>query len=174
MLDYVVLKVNTTGLDVDKDRITEIALIHMNDNKVVEVFTSLVNPEIEISQTVEKISGINNSMVEDKPSISDLKEKIKSFIGDKPIIGHNVNFDLGFLENEFGEKFNNKVLDTCNISRAVIPFTKVENYRLPTICKKFGIEDNLYERALHNAMLIALLFNKLIPMVKERKKALDE
>ena len=173
MLDYVVVKINTTGMDLISDRITEVVLIHMNDNETLEVYQQLLNPDIEITKFVENITGVTNDMVKSAPYINEVADKIISFIGNKPIVGHNINFDLSFLEQELNFKFPVKVMDTLRMSKAVLKYTDVQNFRLNTLCEHFDIDDT-HERALKSAFMIQKLFMRLIPLVAEKKRLLDE
>ncbi|SVC24936.1 uncharacterized protein METZ01_LOCUS277790, partial [marine metagenome] len=65
--------------------------------KVLDTFQSFVNPHRAIPYFVQKLTGITDVMVRDAPDIIDLKEKFFSFVGDNPIVGQNIKFDLGFL-----------------------------------------------------------------------------
>lgn len=173
MLEYIVVKINTTGLDSQSDRITEVALIHMNDDKAIKTYQKLLNPDIDIPKAIQKITGITEDMVANSPYINEVANEIISFIGDKPIVGHNIDFDLSFLEGELNTKFKNRVMDTVRISKAVLGYTDVQNFRLNTLCEHFDINDS-HERALKSAFLIEKLFMKLIPLVAEKKKLADE
>jgi len=175
MFEFIIVKVNTTGTDSLSDRITEVALLHMNsDMKVLNTFQKLVYPDIEIPKIVEEITGITNSLVEGAPDIKTIKDDIISFIGDKPIIGHYLDFDINFLERELDIKLENKKLDTYKMARSVLKYEDVPNFRLNSLCKYFDIDDSDYTRALHNAYLISKLFEKLVPLIAEKKRALDE
>ncbi len=173
MLDYVILKVNTTGLNLDEDKVTEFCLLHIVGEEVVDSLVSLVDPGRDIPALVQSLTGITPLMVEGKPLLPSFKERILSFIEGKFLVGHSVNFDISFLEQELSVKFDNKVIDTCNIARSVIPFSKTGNYRLPTLCKLLNLEDS-HTGAERSARLIAKLFQKLVERHQTSEKAHSE
>lgn len=141
--NYVIFDVETTGLDPIYDRITEFSLLKYVDNKLVDTFAELVNPNKFIPQVVVSKTGITNEMVKDKNDISTYIDKIFDFIGDNVIVGHNIEFDIKFLSKESircNKKYEGKVIkyiDTLQLSKLLI--RGVENYKLDTLKQYLNI-----------------------------------
>ncbi|RHX83268.1 3'-5' exonuclease [Leptospira stimsonii] len=105
-LQIVFLDLETTGLDVFRDRIVEIGMIALFWDgwvwRISKIFTSLVNPEMPIPLPATKIHGITDAMVENAPTLSKIQDRIKNTISDLPLCGYNIiNFDIPLLKNEF-------------------------------------------------------------------------
>ena len=96
---FIALDFETTGLQVDSDRIIEVAAILFVDGLPHKKYTSLVNPGIPIPSFIEEITGITNAMVKDSPKEKDMVKDFFQFIGDYPIVAHNTPFDLSFLDS---------------------------------------------------------------------------
>jgi DNA polymerase III epsilon subunit-like protein len=136
-MEYIALDLETTGLDNKKDKIIEIALVLFDSQTyaIKETFTSFVNPLVLIPELNENITGITNDDVKNAPVFSELKEKIESFIGERPVIGHNVFFDINFLkENNISLK-NNRIIDTFFLSNILL-FTE-NSLNLESLCSYF-------------------------------------
>ena len=160
---YAIIDIETTGLSPSKEKITEIAIIIHDGEKVIEEFSTLVNPERKISYRITQITGINNQMVSDAPKFYEIARKIVEFTENKIIVGHNVRFDYGFIRNEFkslGYDFKRQTLDTIKLSRKLIPGKP--SYGLGNLCKTLGIENPDRHRALGDATATKTLFELLL------------
>lgn len=150
----VILDLETTGFSKYNDRIVEFGAIKMKNSKIVEEMSVLINPGFLIPESVIEVHGINNKMVEGKPTEEYYVPKIKEFIKDsKYIIGHNVSFDVGFIEEMFsrnGEYLKCTYIDTMKFVRRL--YKGLENYKLGTVAKYFGIEVKVAHRALADVM----------------------
>lgn len=98
MKDLVFIDLETTGLDSKKDKITEITIRVGSGEKPTEVLSTLLNPGIAIPKEVSDLTGITNEMVYDKPTFNDIAKHVKYLLKDKIIVGHNVKFDISFLD----------------------------------------------------------------------------
>lgn len=97
MIDsYVALDIETTGLNPAADRIIEIGMARVCNGNVTDTYSTLVNPGIKISDRIIELTHIHNEELTDKPRINELIEDVIQFIGDYPILGHNVIFDYSF------------------------------------------------------------------------------
>lgn len=147
---YVVLDLETTGLSPEWDSIIEIGAIKVENDVIVETFEQLINPGFEISDFIQNLTGITNEMLSSQPSISDVLPDIESFVENNIIVGHNVNFDINFLYDNFeyymNKPFTNGFIDTMRISRKVLP--GLDHYRLTDIVYELGIEGSNFHRAL--------------------------
>lgn len=140
--DYVVFDLETTGLDATNDRIIEIGALKYQNNELVDEFSVLINPEVELPPIIIRITGLNDKDLQDKKTIDSVLPEFLSFIGDYTLIAHNSEFDLGFIEENIKrlnlEMINNKNIDTIEIARKYIP--KAYNYKLETLKKYFHLE----------------------------------
>jgi len=110
----VALDIETTGLDSKTDRIIEIGAVRFTDKGVEAEYQSLINPGIKIPPFISQLTGITDAMVRgDKiPYIEEAINELIDFVGDAPVIGHNVKFDLSFLRAAGALKKNEK--EPCN------------------------------------------------------------
>ena len=104
----IVLDTETTGLDYTRERIIEFAAVRLENGKIKDEFQTLINPHQHIRKSSIAVHGITQDMVEDAPTEEEALPKILEFIGDYPIVAHNVIFDYSFLNEAkmrvFGEK----------------------------------------------------------------------
>jgi CRISPR-associated protein Cas2 len=111
---YVVLDLETSGLSSETDEIIEVGMLKVHDRKILESFQSLIKPKHPISSFIERLTGITNqALQEDGRKIDDVLAKISSFIGTDAIVGHNVNFDIGFLNQAYALNGSYKIKNTC-------------------------------------------------------------
>ena len=144
------LDLETTGFDCEKDKIIEFAAVKTDDNyQVLEQLDFLINPEIEIPPQVSYVTKIYNQDVKNQAKITEHVEKIKQFIQDDIIVGHNIAFDLDFLK-KYQIALNNDSLDTCAL--AALAFSQDESYSLEILSDKFKIEHQYKHRALGDVL----------------------
>ncbi len=160
--DYVALDVETTGLNPAEDRIIEIGLVKVIDGVIKEKYSMLINPQTVISERITLLTGITQDMVEGKPVISDIIGEVMEFIGDLPILGHNVIFDFGFIKKAAvnnGYRFERSGIDTLKLARRLLP--DVPHKNLEYLCDYFGIDAGNSHRALDDAISAIRLFERL-------------
>ncbi|NCQ52693.1 MAG: 3'-5' exonuclease, partial [Caldiserica bacterium] len=116
-LTLIFFDLETTGLNPEIDEIIEIGAIKVQNDEIKETFHSLVRPNKNIPKFITDLTGISEKDVEKAPRTEDLKDKIENFIGDYPLIAHNVIFDKTFLEKLLGKELKNEVFDTLELSR---------------------------------------------------------
>lgn len=158
---FVVFDLETTGLEVSSNGITEIGAVKIVDGKITEHFTSLIKPDYPILPDNIAITGITPEMVKDAPKISSVIPDFMKFIDGATLVAHNADFDMKFLRRfadaeEYSVK--NKVLDTMIISRNKLP--SLRKHDLHTIAEYFGIVFR-HHRALSDAYATAEAFIKL-------------
>ena len=124
--DYVLFDLETTGLSPDTDAIIEISALKVEGGKVVEEFSTLVNPCMHIPYMASSVNGITDDMVQDSPKIDVALRAFAAFIGDSILVGHNIkNFDLRFIQrdavNILGKPLANEYLDTLTVARRYLP-----------------------------------------------------
>ena len=163
MLDrYVVLDIETTGLNHKKDMITEIAAIKVEDQKIIDKYQALVNPEMPIPENVKELTGITNDMVNKKPIIKKVLPEFNNFLEDDVFVAHNVRFDHSFLDynsRKYLEKpIKNKTLCTVKLAKKIFP--DIASCRLESLCNYFEIENKQAHRAMSDVLATNKLFLK--------------
>lgn len=157
-MKFVALDLETTGLDAEKDTIIEVAAVKFEDDKIVGEFSTLVNPLRPIPALTVSITGITDEMVKDAKPFTEQVESLKEFIGDLPLLGQNIKFDIGFLASH-GLRLANHQLDTFTLARAIMPHA--QSYSLEILTENFGIEHALAHRAYDDAIASVGLMKKL-------------
>ena len=160
---YTIIDIETTGNGIKGNKITEIAIFKYNGNQVVEEFTSLVNPECPIPYFITGLTGIDDQMVQNAPTFSEVAKDILSITEGCIFVAHSVNFDYGVIKEEFrqiGIDFIRKKLCTVRLSRKLIP--GLGSYSLGKLCSAVQIPLMDRHRARGDAHATVLLFEKLI------------
>ncbi len=117
---YVAVDIETTGLDASKDAIIEVAAITFRGNDIIDEYSSLVYPQRDIPPEITRLTGITQAMVEDAPSMHQVRSQLRPLLSNHVIIGHNVDFDLAFLREErLG--FGNHRIDTITLASILVP-----------------------------------------------------
>jgi DNA polymerase III epsilon subunit family exonuclease len=154
--EVVVLDVETTGRDPKVADLIEIGAVRVRDGQIVDRFSTFVSPGREIFGA--QMHGITTADVAGAPVAREAAEKLLAFVGGSPVIGHNVGFDLGFLDAALGEtgKFiTGGYFDTLVIAREAYP--DLESYKLSDIARFFGIEVGTAHRGLADAETTAAI-----------------
>ncbi len=121
---YAIIDVETTGGVAKYERITEIAIVVHDGDKVVNTFSTLLNPERSIPRQITQITGITDQMVAKAPKFFEVAKQIVQLTEGKIFVAHNVNFDYSFVREEFarlGYDFQRRQLCTVRLSRKVFP-----------------------------------------------------
>ncbi len=153
--DYVLLDLETTGLDPKNDSIIEIGAVRVCDFEIVDEFSSLVRPPVPISPFITSLTGISNAMVRDADAIDTVLPAFMDFVGSSLVMGHNVNFDINFLYENclrlFGCGFRNDFVDTLRLSRKLFPAER--HHRLCDMEARFHLHNDHAHRALSDVIL---------------------
>ncbi len=167
-MKYIAIDIETTGLYPRKgDRIIEIAAIPIVEDRIIteNFFHSYVNPEIKIPEFITKLTNIDDKTVKDSPTIEKVLPNFLRYINDLPIIAHNAEFDIGFI-NYFltinhQKRLKNIIIDTLKISREV--FYNEKSHSLKKVAERLKINtDNLkHHNAIDDAILAGKIFLKL-------------
>lgn len=164
---YSIIDIETTGLSPNYGKITEIAIYIHDGEKVVDEFTTLLNPEIDIPYRITQLTGINNKMVRDCPKFYEVAKRIVEMTQDTVFVAHNVNFDYNFIRKEFrelGYDYQRKKLCTSRLSRKLLPGRR--SYSLGKLCQELGIENPHRHRAFGDAAAALKLFEILLTVEK--------
>ncbi|OKZ95630.1 MAG: exonuclease [Coprobacillus sp. CAG:235_29_27] len=161
--NYCVLDLETTGLSPNYDSIIEIGIIKVKENKIVDKYNSLINPGFLINEYITSITGITNEMLKGKPKIIDLKKEVLNFIGNDVLVGHNISFDVSFLQKGFNEELKNEYIDTLQFCRKL--FKELSHHRLTDMSNYLEISRNE-----HRSMSDCLCTKELYDFIKEKMK----
>lgn len=168
---FVVFDIETTGLSKETESITEIGAVKVVDGKIIDRFSTFVNPERPIPAEITKLTGITNEMVADAPVITEILPKFLEFCQDAVLVAHNANFDTGFIrlnaERKCGIEVKNTVLDTLELSRALLP--ELKKHKLDIVCEQLGVSLEGHHRAVNDAEATAEVFLKFIDMLLEKE-----
>ena len=160
--EYIVLDIETDGLDPLKDKIIEIGAIKVGEKS--ESFQKLIKIDSNLPENIKNLTQISDEVLNEEGISMDLalKEFIE-FIGSTTILGYNVGFDIKFLNSSLQkkglEKINNKVYDIMQFVKRDKLF--LNNYKLETVLKSYGIEEKVPHRALEDARLEEKLIHKV-------------
>lgn len=160
LANYVLLDLETTGATPLRDRITEIALIHFKDGVEVDRWQTLVNPETNIPDFIQGLTGITNEMVEDAPTFEQVAGELLDYLDDAVLCAHNVRFDHGFLKAEFkriGITLKQKVLCTVKLSRKLYP--QYKSHGLSAIIERHNFTCIQRHRAMGDVEVMAQLID---------------
>lgn len=171
--EYVVIDIETTGLDSGKDEIIEIAAILVKDREVIREFNKMINIDSNIPSEVIKLTGISKSILKEKGSpLVDVISEFREFIGDYTLISHNLAFDVRFLREAIEETgvldITNQGIDTLSLARKRIRGLK--SYRLEALMKHFKLSYENPHRSLEDARATMALYHKLIE-IRDSKKS---
>ncbi|WP_409270452.1 ATP-dependent DNA helicase DinG [Neobacillus sp. SCS-31] len=171
---YVVVDLETTGNSPKKgDRIIQFAAVVIENGKIVEEFSSFVNPLQPIPAFIEELTGLRDSDVKDAPLFPEIAGKVSSLLKDAYFVAHNVLFDLGFLQEELimagEEAFSGPVLDTVELARFMDP--EADSYKLADLAEKEGLSHDRPHQADSDAYVTAellLLYTDRIQRLPEK------
>ncbi|MCD8398722.1 MAG: 3'-5' exonuclease [Lachnospiraceae bacterium] len=175
-VNYVAFDLETTGLRPSTDRILEIGAVRVEDGEVTGTYETLVDHALPIPQRITELTGITEEMTAGAPDIREAVEGFLHFSGDAVLLGHNIQFDYGFMkrnvlnlhalqatENGAGASSNGTYermgLDTLAIARAVLP--QLESKSLDKLAAWYQIPLEHHHRAMDDAMTTAQLFERL-------------
>src|SRR5512133_2073449 len=160
---YAVVDIETTGGSPVHEKITEIAVFLHDGEKIVDEFTTLINPEKNIPYHITQLTGITNEMVADAPRFFEVARKIVEITQGAVFVAHNVNFDYGFIREEFrrlGYEYDREKLCTVKLSRKIIPGKR--SYSLGNLCTDLEIALNNRHRAGGDALATTRLLELLL------------
>ncbi len=166
--DFVVFDIETTGFSPVNNRIIEIGAVKVSKGEIVDRYSAFVNPKVPIPFEIEKLTGINDSMVMDSPEIETILPQFLDFCGDAVLVAHNANFDMSFIKENVsrqGIRREFTYVDTVGIARILLP--KQAKHTLDAVAKTLGISLENHHRAVDDAQATAEIFVKFIPMLKE-------
>ncbi|MBP3603999.1 MAG: PolC-type DNA polymerase III [Lachnospiraceae bacterium] len=166
--DFVVFDIETTGFSPVNNRIIEIGAVKVSGGAIVDKYSTFVNPKVPIPFEIEKLTGINDSMVMDSPEIEEILPEFLAFCGDAVLVAHNANFDMSFIKENaarLGIRREFTYIDTVGIARVLLP--NQAKHTLDAVAKTLNISLENHHRAVDDAQATAEIFVKFIPMLRE-------
>ena len=158
MVSIVALDIETTGLDPHSDAILEIGAVRFNARRVEDEWSTLISPGRPIPPFITQLTGITDQMVREAPPIRAVLADLKDFVGDLPVLGHNVQFDLAFLRR-YGILALNDVLDTYELASVLLP--TAGRYNLGALAQALKVPLPATHRALDDARATRAVYQRL-------------
>ena len=162
---FCVLDIETTGTDRGGDLITEIGVVKVRRGECLGTMATLINPGKAIAPSVVVLTGITESMVASAPRIESVLPALQEFVGDAVIVGHNVGFDMSFINAALlrsdRASFRNTVIDTLPLARRLVR-DEVPDCRLGTLASRFRLDHKPTHRALDDALATTDLLHLLL------------
>lgn len=150
---FAVVDIETTGNSAQFGGITEIAIVRTDGEKILDKFSSLINPEIAIPGFITNLTGITNEMVADAPTFAEISQTIYERLEGCVFVAHNVNFDLGFITKQLFENgITYAPLKLCTVRYARKVFPGLSSYSLGNLCRHFQITNLNAHRALDDTL----------------------
>jgi len=166
---YVVFDIETTGFSPEINKIIEIGAVKVVDGKIVDRFSTFVNPEVPIPYRIEELTHISDNMVIDAPTIDVVLPEFLQFCEGCVMVAHNADFDMSFIKKkaeDIGVNFAPTYIDTVAMARFLLP--NLNRFKLDTVAKAVGVPLDNHHRAVDDAACTAEIFVKFIPMLKDR------
>jgi ATP-dependent DNA helicase DinG len=157
--ELVAVDLETTGLDPMRDAIIEVGAVRFKNGVIIEEFQTMVHPNMSIPPYITFLNNIRDEDVAGAPRIEQVLPQIARFVGDAPVIAHNISLDMGFLQQRHHILLDNASIDTYDLASVLMP--RAPRYNLNSLAQQVGIELENAHRALDDARATALLYWKL-------------
>lgn len=166
---FAIVDIESTGNSPKNgDRIIQIAVVVMENETIVDQFSSFINPNMKIPPFIEQLTGISNELVTDAPTFEEVSDHIYSLLKGAYFVAHNVFFDLSFIKEEFNRLHYplllNPIIDTVELSRIVFPTER--SYKLQDLAYSLKIEHENPHRADSDAYVTAQIFQRILKKLK--------
>ena len=167
--EFVAFDLETTGLSVRKDVITEIGAVILRDGEVVDTFQSFANPHRKLDAKNIELTGITDAMLADAPELEAVLPRFLVFCGDRPMVAHNADFDVGFLTaacERLGLPFAPTYIDTLVLSQNLMP--QLSKHKLNVVADALSLPEFNHHRASDDALTCGYLYLRFAQMLAER------
>jgi DNA polymerase-3 subunit epsilon/ATP-dependent DNA helicase DinG len=169
MEPVVAIDIETTGLEPERDAIIEIGAVKFRGSRVESEWSSLVNPRRHVPEFITTLTGIDDAMLRQAPKLEDIVANVQAFVGQAPLLGHNVRFDLGFLGKSI-PSLSKRVVDTYELAAVVLP--SAGRYNLGALGKELGVLLPATHRALDDAKLTHAIYLRLLDLARQLPREL--
>ena len=165
--DYIAIDLETTGIRLSKDKIIEVGLLKVKDSHIIDTFSCVINPDMQVDDKILELTKISKNELENAKRIHEVINHIVDFCEEYVLLGHNTIFDYSFIKkeaNRAGLEFEKRGIDTYKLCKKVLP----ENVRkkLTDSCHYFGNERKNSHRAFSDAYYTHFLFQEIIKNFK--------
>ena len=167
--EFVCFDIETTGLNAGSDRMTEIGAVIYAGNEIKETFNTFVDPGMHIPAEITQLTGITDRDVKGAPSEAEAMKSFLEFVGDRPIVAHNADFDTGFMSAaaaRSGIEFEPVYLDTLVLARALLPDLK--RHKLDIVSNRLSLPEFNHHRASDDALVVARIMGRFLPMLAQQ------
>jgi DNA polymerase III epsilon subunit family exonuclease len=167
--EFVAFDIETTGLSAKNgDRIIEIGAVKIKNGRVIDVFHSLINPEVKLPYMTTELTGITDEDVKNSPKLREVLPEFKAFAEGLVLVAHNAKFDIGFIQH-YGAfidiEFNEPYIDTVQMSRYLL--TDLASHKLNCVAERLKVKQNCHHRGDDDARVCGEIFIKLSEMLKD-------
>lgn len=171
--DYIVIDIETTGFSPTHNEIIEIGALKVSNGEIIDKYSTLIRTANPLSEFIVNLTGITDEMLASEGiAIEEALIQLLSFVEDSILVGHNIHFDINFIydamEGYLGHVFNNDFVDSFRIAKKMVP--NLQNHRLGTLAKHFGIDHMNSHRAIKDCEITNLLFIQL----KEKNQSFSD
>ena len=167
---FTVIDIETTGLSKHYHKITEIAAARIRNGKMVKSYQTLINPQLKIPAFITELTGIDNKMVKDAPTIKQALPSFVRFLGKDVFVAHNATFDFGFLERNLkiyhNYRFSNDRLCTRKLANRL--FQELPRKRLADLCRFLNIKNVHTHRALGDVKATVKVFTYMLGSLNDK------
>jgi DNA polymerase III epsilon subunit family exonuclease len=155
----VALDLETTGLQVESESIIEVAAVKFRNAQVLDTFQTLVSPGRPIPYRIQRLTGLTDASLAGAPTFPDLIDTLRRLIGDWPLVGHSIAFDVSFLRR-YGLARTNPLLDTFELANVLLP--ALPSYSLESVAAALAVPGTTYHRAMADAVLAKEVYLALL------------
>ena len=167
--EIVCFDIETTGLKVTQEAITEIGAVRLRNGEIVETFQTFVDPERRLTPEIIGLTGITDDMLRGAPKLKDALTAFLAFAGDAPLAAHNAEFDISFIRagcRKCGIPFEPTYIDTLILAQNLLP--GLGKYKLDIVADHLQLPQFNHHRASDDAVPVAQMLTKFSPMLEER------
>lgn len=173
--NYVVLDIETTGLSPFQNEIIELSALRIVDGKIQDECSMLVKPLGTLNYFITNLTGITQQMLSNAPGIKEALEEFTEFVSNSIIIGHNINFDIKFIDTKRQEShnlpFDNDFIDTLTLARKHLP--QLKSKKLEFIAKHFNLETKGMHRGLKDCKVTNHCYREFAAMACQQKSLIN-
>ena len=167
--EIVCFDIETTGLKVTQEAITEIGAVRLRNGEIVETFQTFVDPERRLTPEIIGLTGITDEMLRGAPKLKDALTAFLAFAGNAPLAAHNAEFDISFIRagcRKCGIPFEPTYIDTLILAQNLLP--GLGKYKLDIVAEHLQLPQFNHHRASDDAVPVAQMLTKFFPMLEER------
>ena len=168
--EFVCFDIETTGLKVDREAITEIGAVVLKNGEISERFQTFVNPNRRLTPEIVGLTGITDAMLADAPQLKEALTSFLEFVGDRPLAAHNAEFDISFIRagcRKVGLPFDPTYVDSLILAQNLLP--ELHKYKLDIVAEHLDLPAFNHHRASDDAAMVAYM---LIPFFEKMEREL--